>query len=139
MFWGCGIIEYPNKCKIGIQVKSHFDVTEKEFAAKVKAQFANSKFHGLDKWYLFICSPLTESGGKSYSYKISHLINELSSYKTSYHVVYNPQQLVNVLTGGVIQEQELRNTKYQYYFEEINWAEIIKELKPDNNRKVILI
>jgi len=132
------IIEYPNKCKIGIQIKSHFDVTEKDFAAKVKAQFADSKFHGLDKWYLLICSPLTESGGKSYSYKISHLINELSSYKTAYHVVYNPQQMVNVFTRGVMHEQEFRNTKNQYYFEEINWAEIIKELKPDNKQKSYL-
>lgn len=58
------IIEYPNRCKIGIQIKSHFDVSEKDFAVKVKAQFAESKFHGLDKWYLLICSPLVESDGK---------------------------------------------------------------------------
>jgi hypothetical protein len=132
------IIEYPNKCKIGIQIKSHFDVTEKDFAVKVKAQFADSKFHGLDKWYLLICSPLSESAGKNYSFKISHLINELSGYKTSYHVVYNPQQMVNIFTSGVMTEPEFRSIKNQYYFEEINWTEIIKELNPTNKQKSYL-
>jgi hypothetical protein len=132
------IIEYPNKCKIGIQIKSHFDVKEKDFAVKVKAQFAESQFHGLDKWYLLICSPLFESGGKSHSSKISHLINELSSYKTSYHVVYNPQQMVNFFTGGVMAEADFRSIKNQYYFEEINWTEIIKELKPSKKQKSYL-
>lgn len=132
------IIENPNKCKIGVQIKSHFDVTEKDFAVKVKAQFAESQFHGLDKWYLLICSPLFESSGKSHSSKISHLINELSSYKTSYHVVYNPQQMVNVFTGGVMAEADFRSIKNQYYFEEINWTEIIKELTPIKKQKSYL-
>ncbi|MEL1242659.1 hypothetical protein AAEO56_00180 [Flavobacterium sp. DGU11] len=132
------IIEYPNECKIGIQIKSHFDVTEKDFAVKVKAQFAESQFHGLTKWYLLICSPLTEFDGKSYSSKISHLINELSSYKTSYHVVHNPQQMVNIFTGGIMADMEFRSIKNQYYCEEINWAEIIKELYSGNKQKSYL-
>jgi hypothetical protein len=122
------IVEFPNGCKIGMQIKSNFDVSEKDFAVKVKAQFAESQFHGLDKWYLLICSPLKESGGKSYSSKISHLINEFSSYKTSYHAVYNPQQMVNILNGGLMKETEFRSIKNQYYFEETNWVQIIKEL-----------
>ncbi|WP_433836253.1 hypothetical protein [Flavobacterium anhuiense] len=122
------IVEYPNKCKIGIQIKSHYDVSEKDFAMKVKAQFAESQFHALDKWYLMICSPLQETGGTNYSSKISHLINELSGYKTSYHVVYNPQQMANILSGGIMPESEFRSIKNQYYFEETNWTELFKVL-----------
>lgn len=132
------IIEYPNKCKIGIQLKSHFDVSEKDFAVKVKAQFAESQFHGLDKWYLLICSPLVESEGKKYGSKISHLINEFSSYKTSYHVVYTPQQMFNVFNGGVMSEPEFRTIKNQYYFEETNWTEITKELSSTSKHKSYL-
>jgi len=132
------IVEYPNKCKIGIQIKSHFDVSEKDFAVKVKAQFAESKFHGLDKWYLLICASLTGTGKKNYSSKISHLINEFSSYKTSYHVVYSPQQMVNVFTGGIMEEAEFRSIKNQYHFEKTDWVEIIKELNPSSNHKSYL-
>lgn len=133
------IIHYPNTCKIGVQLKSHFDVKGDDFSVKVKVQFAESQYHGLDKWYLLICSPLAEpQGKKSYSSKISHLMNEFSSYKTSYHVVYTPQQMVNIFKAGVMQENEFRSIKNQYYFEETNWVELLKELDFGRKKKSYL-
>lgn len=83
-------------CKIGIQIKSFFDVTEDSFASKVKRQLTESLAHGLDKWYLLICSPLKD-GKYNYSQRISHLINEFNFYKTNYHCVYSPLHMVNIL------------------------------------------
>lgn len=131
------IIEYPNKCKIGIQIKSHFDVKSDDFAVKVKAQLAESQFHGLDKWYLLICCPL-KTKEKEFTSKISHLINELSSYKTSYHIIYNPQQSKNILCSDTMEENEFRNIKNQYYFEEVNWKEILVNLKTKKRESYII-
>lgn len=133
------IIEYPNTCKIGVQIKSHFDVKGEDFAVKVKSQLAESQYHGLDKWYLLICSPLVEPGGKkNYSSKISHLINELSSYKTSYHVVYGPQHAVNILRSDLMEEAEFRSIKSQYFFEDTDWRALLRNLKPDTASKSYL-
>ena len=121
------IVEYTSVCKIGIQIKSHFDVTQKEFALKVKAQMAESQSHGLDKWYLMICSPLKDAKG-NYAAKISHLLNELSGFKTPYHIVYSPQQCVNIFTGAVIDAASFQSIKNQFYFDQVDWAQLIKEL-----------
>lgn len=129
------IVEFPNKSKIGLQIKSHFDVTEKDFAVKVKAQMADSQFHGLDKWYLFICSPIND-GTTDYSFKISHLINEFSGYKTTYHVIYSPQQCHNILNSQVMTPQEFQAIKNQFFLEPVDWRDIIKMLtdgKPDSS------
>ena len=122
------LIEFPNLTKVGFQIKSHFDVTEDQFALKVKAQLTDSRFHGLDKWFLLICSPL-EDDKKDYRSKISHLINEFSGYKTTYHVVYNPQHCTNVLRQPLMTQNEFNALKNQYVLGEIDWAEILRELK----------
>lgn len=128
------IAEFPNGTKIGFQIKSHVDVQQKDFAMKVKAQLSDSKFHALDKWYLLICSPLKDSE-TDYTSKIQHLINEFSGYKSNYHAVYNPQQCANILTLPNIAPAEFNNIKNQFTFTEIDWPQILTELKEAKGNK----
>jgi hypothetical protein len=79
--------------KIGFQIKSHYDVSENDFSAKVKRQLAESNAHGLDKWFLLICSPL-QYEDYNYTGKIAHLLNELSTYKTDYAEAYGPRNTI---------------------------------------------
>lgn len=126
------LVEFPNGAKIGIQVKSHFDVAEDQFAVKVKAQLAESQYHGIDKWYLLVCAPI-DDGKRNYAQRIGHLTNEFSSYKSSYHIVYSPQHCVNILTTGIMSDVEFRSIKKQFHYEKTNWDEILAELqKPVN-------
>jgi hypothetical protein len=100
------IIILPNQVKIGIQIKSFFDVEEPKFNSNVKRQFADSLSYGLDKWYLLICSPL-KVGKKDYSHKIHTLLNELNAYKSNYHVVISPEnslKLFDITTPAITQE-----------------------------------
>lgn len=124
------IVEFPNGTKIGLQIKSPFDVSQKDFALKVKAQMAESQYHGLDKWYLLICSPLND-GTTDFTAKVSHLISELSSYKTSYHIIYSPQQCCNIFTKAVMSDSEFQAIKNQFFFEPADWTQIIRELGAD--------
>jgi hypothetical protein len=123
------IVEFPNGAKIGIQIKSHFDVSQGDFALKVKAQMAESQFHGLDKWYLMICSPLND-GTTDFSSKISHLINELSSYKTSYHVIYSPSQCRNIFASPIMSDADFQSIKNQFFFQPVDWNAILAMLNP---------
>lgn len=84
------ILEIPDRVKIGFQIKSHYDVSEDNFAANVKRQFAESFAHGLDKWILIICAPLHD-GKRNWEPRIAHLINEMSMFKTNMFAIYNPR------------------------------------------------
>src|SRR4051812_21819093 len=55
---GVDAILSADGCKVGFQVKSHFDVTEEDFAAKVKRQFAEALSFKLDHYYILVCSAL---------------------------------------------------------------------------------
>ncbi len=104
-------------CKIGFQIKSHYDVKQQDFAANVKRQLAESFAHGLDKWYLLICSPLY-SDNKDYSGKIRHLLNELSTYKIDYYVeAYGPESAIKYFNApnDVLSKEEFDNKLSQYF------------------------
>jgi hypothetical protein len=106
---GVDIILRTDDAKIGFQIKSHFDVAETEFAAKVKRQLAESFIHSLDQYIILICSPL-EDQGTSYAAKISHLLNELShmDMKMPYHSAYGPMNTVQYfLNPSVVSRDEL--------------------------------
>jgi hypothetical protein len=95
---GVDILLTAEAGKVGFQLKSHFDVGEKAFAANVKRQWAESHSHGLDHYFILICSPLAD-GGDDYSQKISHLLNELSQMKTNYHTALGPRNAVQFFRG----------------------------------------
>lgn len=90
---GTDLLLQREESKIGFQIKTHHDVGESDFSANVKRQLAESNAHGLDRWYLLICSPL-EDQGHEYSGRITHLLNELSTYKTDYAEAYGPRSTV---------------------------------------------
>lgn len=48
---GVDVLLLSGGCKVGFQLKSHYDVTEEEFAANVKRQLAESFCHDLDQYY----------------------------------------------------------------------------------------
>ena len=84
---GVDILLESEDVKLGFQIKSHFDVSENQFAANVKRQALESMQHGLDKYYVLICSPHEDDQNK-FEGRISHLFNELSKLKTMYLATY---------------------------------------------------
>jgi hypothetical protein len=93
-------------CKIGFQIKSPYDVSEDDFSAKVKRQLAESSAHGLDKWFLLICSPL-QYEGHDYTGRITHLLNEISTYKTNYAEAYGPRNAIRYFNNpDTLSEEE---------------------------------
>ncbi len=95
---GVDILLTTADCKVGFQLKSHYDVTEDKFAANVKRQWAESHAHGLDHYFILVCSPLKD-GDMDFGKKISHLLNELSQMKTAYHTALGPKNAVQFFRG----------------------------------------
>lgn len=77
--------------KVGFQIKSHFDATEKEFNRKVKAQFAEALSFGLDHYYVILCCAMIKDGKNDYGMKATHLRNELALFRKVSFTVYGPQ------------------------------------------------
>lgn len=124
------ILKTHDNIKIGFQVKSHVDVSKDDFASKVKAQITESAFHGIHKLYLLVCSPYT-SGDKNYKSRISHLLSELSSYKTNFCCSYSPSSCVGVfLDNSKKDEEEFKSVYKQFTTETVNTEEIINEIAP---------
>jgi len=93
---GVDLILETDDCKVGFQIKSHFDVTEKDFAAKVKKQFAESFSHGLDHYFILICSSLISDRKPDNLTKLTHLLNDLSLYKNVSFDAYGPVNTIGV-------------------------------------------
>jgi hypothetical protein len=93
---GVDVIVTTGDCKVGFQIKSHFDVTENDFAAKVKRQFAESFSHALDHYFILICAPLVTDKGKDYRGKINNIMNELSLFRKVALDFYGPRTTVGI-------------------------------------------
>ena len=93
---GVDVIVTTNDCKVGFQVKSHFDVTEKDFATKVKRQFAESFSHALNHYFILICAPLVADKGKDYRGKVNNILNELSHFRNVDFDAYGPRTTVGI-------------------------------------------
>lgn len=114
--------------RIGFQIKSHFDVTEGNFNANVKRQLAESRTHGLDKYYVLVCCPIANNGNQ-YGLKISTLINDLSVMKTDYHCAYGPESAVKLFDGtAALSQPEFAARIKQYTYEPTDWNKLIDEL-----------
>ncbi len=77
--------------RVGFQIKSHFDATEKDFNRKVKAQFAEALSFGLDHYYVMLCCAMIKDGNSDYAMKVTHLRNELALFRKVSFTVYGPQ------------------------------------------------
>ncbi len=88
---GVDLILKADSSKIGFQIKSHFDVTKKNFNLKVKAQFADALAYGLDHYYVMFCCPIIKDGSVNFGMKMTHLRNELELFQKINFTVYGPQ------------------------------------------------
>ncbi len=102
---GTDLLVRQGEYSIGFQIKSHFDVSEDDFATKVKRQMSESFAHGLDKWYVLICSPLRVARN-DFSQRISHLVNEISFYRTHYPAIYGPLNTIKYFNQPTPVSQE---------------------------------
>lgn len=93
---GVDVIVTTDDCKVGFQVKSHFDLKEKDFAAKIKRQFAESFSHNLNYYFILICAPLVTDEGKDYRLKVNNILNEFSFFKNVDFQPYGPRTTVGV-------------------------------------------
>jgi hypothetical protein len=99
------LIEWPHRGKYGVQLKSHGDVEEKEFASHTLMQIQDSRQHGLERLYVVIAADIREvrQGNKldnANSQKVRGLISRISSMNDPYVVVLPPERAWTLLLGG---------------------------------------
>lgn len=123
------LLDINESCKIGFQVKSHFDVQETDFASKVKRQLTESLSHGLDKWFLLICAPLIDNTGKNFTHKISHLMNEMSMYKTDYFCIFGPKHNAALFNNiSEMDDLEFKIEVKRFTYKENEFEQILRKL-----------
>ena len=93
---GVDLILEADSSKIGFQIKSHFDVTEKNFNRKVKAPFAEALSYELDHYYVLFCCAMIKDGSNDYGMKVIHLRNEFELFRNVSFAVYGPQITASV-------------------------------------------
>lgn len=95
---GCDlVVEWSEDAKYGVQLKSHFDIGEKDFAAKTTSQIQNSRQHGLRRLYVLLAGDLTD---ESQEQKTRGLAANVSKMKDSYVFVVSPEQVWTLLFGA---------------------------------------
>jgi len=98
------LIEWPHRGKYGVQLKSHGDVEEKEFASHTLMQIQDSRQHGLQRLYVVIAADIREvrKGKKldnANAQKVRGLISRISSMNDPYVVVVPPERAWTLLLG----------------------------------------
>lgn len=132
------LLKTHNNIKVGFQVKSHFDVAENDFAKNLKRQIAESSFHDINKLYILICAPF-KSGKNNYKSKISHVLSELSGFKTNYHCAYSPTSCIGLFLKNIkANNEDFFSTFKKYSIGKIDKAEIINEVAPDDSKASFL-
>ena len=85
------------RCSIGIQLKSHGDVMNRDFALKVKAQLAESLTYGLDTYFVLMCAAVVSRKGDDNRQKINQLKNQMLQVQGVDVIPIGPQNLVKCL------------------------------------------
>ena len=92
---GCDlVIEWGDGSKYGIQLKSHGDIGEKDFAPKTVAQIQDSRRHGLRKLYVLLAGDLTDH---SQVEKLRGFEARVSQQNDNYVVTISPERLWTLL------------------------------------------
>jgi|GEM_PF-7096203 len=100
---GCDIyVELKNKVKIGVQIKSPHDVSEEQFAMKVKAQYTDTRALSLDKYYILICCPMSHKN----ELKVNSIVSYFALLKTNYHAVLNPNNCIRIFNPSTLMAQD---------------------------------
>lgn len=125
------LLETHDGLKVGFQVKSHFDVSEKDFSKNLKRQITESSFHNISKLYILICSPY-DTGDNNYKPKIANILSELSGFKTNFHCAYSPISCIGLfINNKTMDEEHFHLTKKRYIIETFNKEDIINEVAPE--------
>jgi hypothetical protein len=98
------LIEWPQRGKYGVQLKSHGDVEKEDFASHTLMQIQDSRQHGLEKLYVVIAADIREvRKGKvldnANSQKVRGLISRISAMNDPYVVVVPPERAWTLLLG----------------------------------------
>jgi hypothetical protein len=96
------LVEWPNRGKYGVQLKSDGDVEEKDFAARTLVQIQDSHQHSLERLYVVIAADIREirNGKKlenSKSQKVRGLMSRISSMNDPYIIVVPPERAWTLL------------------------------------------
>ena len=92
---GCDlVIEWPQRAKYGVQLKSNGDVTETNFANKTIAQIQDSRQHNLRRLYVILAADIT---GNSNAQKVRGLMSRISAMNDPYVVAVPPERVWNLL------------------------------------------
>ena len=94
---GCDLlIDWGSGQKYGIQLKSHFDIGEKDFQKNTLAQIQRSKEHGLKRLYVLLAGDMTE---RSQEQKVRGFEANISKQNDEYVVTISPERLWTLLFG----------------------------------------
>ncbi|MCK9640692.1 MAG: hypothetical protein M0R39_12350 [Prolixibacteraceae bacterium] len=132
------LLKSHDNIKVGFQIKSHFDVSQDTFAGKLKSQITESSFHSINKLYILFCSPF-ESGKDKYKARISHILSELSGFKTNYHCAYSPVSCIGIfLNNKKVDNEYFFSTFKKYSIDKVDKTEIINEIAPEDSKPSFL-
>jgi hypothetical protein len=98
------LIEWPHRAKYGVQLKSHGDVEDKDFASHTLMQIQDSRQHGLERLYVVIAADIREvrkgnTLDNANSQKVRGLISRVSAMNDPYVVVVPPERVWTLLLG----------------------------------------
>jgi hypothetical protein len=95
---GCDfLIEWGSHAKFGVQLKSHFDISQEGFAEKTLAQIQDSRQHGLQRLYVMLAGDLADQSQRE-RVRIFHA--RVSAMKDPYVKVIPPEVAWTVLFGN---------------------------------------
>jgi hypothetical protein len=94
---GCDlVIDWGQGHKYGVQLKSHYDISQRDFASNTLSQIQDSRQHGLEHLYVLLAGDLTD---RSQQEKVRNLESRISKQNDRYVTTMSPDRLWTVLYG----------------------------------------
>lgn len=97
--------------KIGIQIKSHYDISEPLFQKNVKSQIVDRLRHSIDFFLIGFAGDLTN---KSHIEKVGRMISEISQTKDNSILILQPEQLLPIYLAYVRKDHPLKYVNLDY-------------------------
>ena len=95
---GCDLlIEWAADARYGVQLKSHWDISQNNFAEKTLVQIQDSRAHGLNRLYVLLAGDLTDL---SHAQKLRGFESRINKMKDPYIVTVAPERLWTLLFGA---------------------------------------
>ena len=92
---GCDLlIEWPQRAKYGVQLKSNGDVEQADFSTRILAQIQDSRQHGLERLYVVLAADIRDN---SNAQKVRGLVSRISAMNDPYVVVVPPERAWTLL------------------------------------------